>query len=259
VSSRDAARGIVFVERTHQFHGTEVTMLASLMVRILVAGDIRLYRDGVAQYLERDPRFEVVGTASDRASARQSADGLRPDIVVLDMAMDESLAAVWDIARLVPETRIVALTVPDSEHAVITCAEAGIAGYVSRNGSLSDLVDAIEAAARGECVIPPKMVASLIRRVSMLAADRAAETAAAELTGREREIVDLIAQGLSNKQIGARLRIELATVKNHVHNILEKLHVHRRSDAVARARRLAPSARFPFTDDARRLEPRDKI
>jgi DNA-binding NarL/FixJ family response regulator len=216
------------------------------MVRIVVVGDIRMYRDGVAAHLSRDARFSVVATAATRDEAGRCVEEHQPDVVVLDMALGGSLPTVWDVAHRAPSARIVALTVPDVEGAVLACVEAGIAGYVSRDGSLADLTAAIESAMRGECVLPPRIAASLVRRVSLLAADRVTEAAAAALTAREQEIVTLIAEGLSNKQIGARLHIELATVKNHVHNILDKLHVRTRADAVTRVHRLAPPHAFSF-------------
>jgi DNA-binding NarL/FixJ family response regulator len=207
------------------------------MIRIVVAGDIRLYRDGVVLHLQRDPRFSVAGVAGDHAELLRRAREARPTIVILDMAMAASLAAVRDLARELPETRVVALTVPEHERAVIACAEAGISGYVLRDGSLDDLTRTIESAAQGEAIVSPRMAASLLRRVTVLAADRAEPPAIEELTAREREIVGLIDEGLSNKQIAGRLNIELATVKNHVHRVLEKLHVNRRGEIGSRLRR----------------------
>lgn len=213
-------------------------------IRVLVAGDIRLYRDGVAAHLSANIRYAVVGTAADRDTARELAQSAAPDVAIVDMAMADGLAVVRDISRVAPNTRVVALTVPEVERAVIACVEAGISGYVTREGSLEDLVAVVESAARGEAMMSPKMVATMLRRVCALAADRSAEAARAELTLREVEIADLIKQGLSNKQIAARLTIELATVKNHVHNILEKLHVHRRAEVVAIVSRRARPALF---------------
>jgi len=213
------------------------------MMRIVVAGDIRLYRDGVALDLSREPAFSVVGAASDRSELMRCVREERPDIVVIDMAMSESLDAVRDLWREAPDARVVAITVPEHERAVIACAEAGIAGYVLREGSLDDLRQAIHSVARGEFIVSPKMAASLLRRVSALAADRAAPSPIEELTLREREIVGLIEDGLANKQIAARLNIELATVKNHVHRILEKLHVARRGEIASRLRHQHTSAK----------------
>ena len=212
-------------------------------MRIVVAGDIRLYRDGLVLHLAGEPELGVAGVAGDRDELMRRVREVRPAIVVLDMAMAESLEAVRDLWCEAPEVRVVAITVPELEHAVIACAEAGIAGYVPREGSLDDLKRTIESVARGESIVSPRMAASLLRRVSTLAADRAAPAPIDELTLREREIVRLIGDGLSNKQIAARLNIELATAKNHVHRILEKLHVTRRGEIASRLRR--QSAKVP--------------
>jgi DNA-binding NarL/FixJ family response regulator len=226
-----------------------------MAIRILVVGDVRIYRDGVVTHLRRNPRFLVVGTASDRARTCQLVLDERPDIVLIDIAMAESLEAVRGVLRAADAPRVVALTVPDVEKAVIACAEAGIAGYVHREGSLEDLVETVESVARGECIVSPRMAASLLRRVTALAADRASESLPTELTPREGEIVTLLDQGLSNKQIAARLQIEFATVKNHVHNILEKLHLHRRSEVAARLRRSSSGPSFAFGPEPSPGEP----
>ncbi|HEX7241600.1 MAG TPA: response regulator transcription factor, partial [Longimicrobiaceae bacterium] len=124
----------------------------------------------------------------------------------------------------------------ETEDVVLACAEAGVSGYVSRGASLDDLVGALRSVARGELVCSPHIAGSLFRRVAALSERREASPAAV-LTPREREILGLIDQGLSNKEISRRLRIELSTVKNHVHNLLEKLQVSRRGAAAACLRR----------------------
>ena len=230
-----------------------------MMMRVVVAGDIRLYRDGVVVHLASEPELSVVGVAGDRSELVQRVREERPGIVVLDMAMAESLEAVRDLWHEAPDVRVVAITVPELEHAVIACAEAGIAGYVVREGSLDDLRRTIDSVARGESIVSPKMAASLLRRVSALAADRATPLPMEELTLREREIVGLIEQGLANKQIAARLNIELATVKNHVHRILEKLHVTRRGEIASRLHHSGANAAPRFAveswPDVRRTPP----
>jgi DNA-binding NarL/FixJ family response regulator len=123
--------------------------------------------------------------------------------------------------------------VPETEHDVIPCAEAGVAACLPRETTLADLSATIERVAAGESNASPRVAAMLLRRIATLAERNSPE---ANLTAREEEILVLIDDGLSNKQIARRLSIELPTVKNHVHNILEKLHVHRRYEAAARMR-----------------------
>jgi DNA-binding NarL/FixJ family response regulator len=124
---------------------------------------------------------------------------------------------------------------PDSEESVLAFAEAGIAGYVPREGSVQDLVDAVERAVRGELQCSPQLAGAIIRRLAWRAA-AGSDFPRGPLTARETEIVRLIDQGLSNKEIAVRLGIEVATVKNHVHNLLEKLRVRRRAEAAAHIR-----------------------
>ena|SRR5438093_10151078 len=209
------------------------------MTRILVAASVRLYREGLAAILGRLDSIDLAGTAASRVETVEQIRVLAPEVVVLDTTMSGSVATVRAIVAAAPGTRIVAIAVPEQEEAVLACAEAGVAGFVTRDASIWDLVDVIESAARDEAICSPQVAASLLRRVATLAAEQAPVSAAERLTSREREIVRLIDDGLSNKQIAGELHIELPTVKNHVHNILEKLQVQRRSEAAARVRESA--------------------
>lgn len=217
------------------------------MIRVVIACDIRLYREGLALHLARHEELDVVRTACTADETYAVARELRPDVLLLDIAMHDSLEIVHELCRLVPDSKVVALTLPEVEGAVVACAEAGVAGFVMRDASLADLVDAICSAARGEACMSRRAAATLLHRVGVLAADRAAPSVRAELTAREREIVELIEQGMSNKAIAARLNVELATVKNHVHNILDKLQVRRRGEISALLRRpVTPPARLAW-------------
>jgi DNA-binding NarL/FixJ family response regulator len=131
----------------------------------------------------------------------------------------------------------VALSIVEEPDEVIAWAEAGISAYVSRDGSIDDVVGAITAAVSGELACTGRIAAALLRRVTVLSAENDADLPAARLTRREREIVALIDEGLANKEIATRLQIQVPTVKNHVHNVLEKLGVRRRSEAARRLRR----------------------
>jgi two-component system, NarL family, nitrate/nitrite response regulator NarL len=192
------------------------------MIRVVIACDIRLYREGLSIHLAREEHIGVVGLASTVEETLGAVRELAPDVLLLDMAMYDSLDSVRLVRAVAPETKVLALTLPEADGAVVACAEAGVAGFVMRDASLADLVDAICSAARGEACMSRRAAATLLKRVGALAADRASAPAHAELTAREREIVELIQQGLANKAIAARLHVELATVKNHVHNILER-------------------------------------
>lgn len=217
------------------------------MMRVLVAGEIAFYREGLASHLEQHTDATVVGTATCADDTIDQVERLRPDVVLLDMVMRDSLVTVQAIAARHPAVRVVALAVCDVERDVLACAEAGIAGYVPRDASLADLVRTIECAVRGECILSPRMAAGLLRRVATLASAHTDRTdRAVDLTAREVEIVHCIERGLSNKEIAGRLVIEVATVKNHVHNVLDKLQVRRRGEVARRMRldhRWLPTAR----------------
>jgi DNA-binding NarL/FixJ family response regulator len=211
------------------------------MIRVFIAADVRLYREGLAETLGRKEGLSIVGAQRCGPEALAHIAELLPDVVVLDVGMPQSYALAREIQRSAPRTSIVALGVGESAAQMLAYAEAGITGYLTHDTSLEDLIVVVESAARGEAICSPQLAGSLVRRLAALAADREPDPPEARLTSREREIVALIERDLSNKEIANSLGIEVATVKNHVHNLLEKLSVHRRSDAIrllSRARRV---------------------
>ena len=209
------------------------------MIRVLVASDVRLYREGLADSLRRGGRVEVVGTAADGGATIRCVLDRTPDIVLIDLAMGDWESAVRGVVESAPGTGVVVLGVHEIEDEVVACAEAGVAGYVTREASLEELVEVVESVSRGESLLAPRIGALLLRRVAEAAGRSRAPTGPGRLTPRELQVVGLIDEGLSNKQIAGRLSIELATVKNHVHSILEKLEVERRAEAAARVRQPA--------------------
>jgi two-component system nitrate/nitrite response regulator NarL len=200
------------------------------MIRVLIAADIRLYREGLAQLLAREDGIAIAGAVD---ASRPALSALRPalaDVIVLEVSATNHLLAVRDVRALAPGMSIVALGVADADADMVACAEMGATAYVTRDASLAELVAAVRSAARGEFVCSPRTAGTLVRRLAELAADRL-DPSLARLTRRECEIAALIHEGLSNKEIAVRLSIETATVKNHVHNLLEKLNVHHRTEA----------------------------
>ena len=212
------------------------------MTTVLIVCDIRLYREGLEQILCDHHQIRVVGTASSREEAIDFVRLYDPKIVLLDMAIGDSHSAVWQIVEAAPGTKVIALAIPEIESEVVPCAEAGIAGYVKREGSLDDLLRCIEAVAKGEFPCSPRIAGSLVRQVKALADARPPAGDFSRLTRREIRVLELVEQGLSNKDIARKLIIEVATVKNHVHNIFKKLQVHSRGEAAALLRR---SQAFP--------------
>jgi two-component system nitrate/nitrite response regulator NarL len=216
----------------------------SLPLGLLIVTPIKLYRDGIAHFLSSSQEVCVLGTADESTDTVRLARELMPDVVLLDMAMDDGRAMARAMRAAVPQATIVALAVPESEGYVVSCAEAGISAYVPRDGSLDELLGTILRAAEGEAVISPVIAGGLLRRIAALSSQREAppvpeERPAARLTAREAEVIALIDDGLSNQQIARRLCIEVPTVKNHVHSILDKLGASSRTEAAARARKVA--------------------
>lgn len=203
-----------------------------------MCAQIRVYREGLTLLLAGVDGIEVVAAVSDASTAAISTlRAARPTIALVDATGDEAELLLRRVAEGVPRVAVVALAIPEVASVVVACAEVGVAAYVTRESSLVEVVETLQRAARGEVVIAPHIGHALMERVHTLASSRAGEQARARLTRREREVIELIDSGLSNKQIALHLSIELATVKNHVHNILRKLGVDRRAEAAATLRR----------------------
>jgi DNA-binding NarL/FixJ family response regulator len=200
------------------------------VIRVLVAADIRLHREGLATLLRRDGRLRVTAAVPTCEPVRRSAD-----VVLVDTTAEDALEFVHRCVAA-DAGAIVAIGIPEAEERLLPFAEAGVLGFVEREATVDELVASVEAAARGEASCPPRVATTLLRRLNVLTAPPVEESDSTALTARERQIVELIAEGLSNKEIASKLYIEVATVKNHVHNILEKLQVTRRGEAAARMR-----------------------
>jgi two-component system, NarL family, nitrate/nitrite response regulator NarL len=205
--------------------------------RVLIVAESRLFREGLSFLLRGECHMEVVESTADGSAAPSQAAGVDPDVVLVDMSLDDAQTTLRSIVRAAPASKVVALGIAKGDDTVMACFESGAAGYLPPDGSLADLRDCLNAVSRGEMSCSPRIAAQLARRVATLAAELRTEQPPPPLTLREAEILQLIDEGLSNKEIARRLCIEVPTVKHHVHNILEKLNVTRRGEAAARARR----------------------
>jgi two-component system, NarL family, nitrate/nitrite response regulator NarL len=221
-------------------------------IDVIVIADVRLYQEGLANVLGGQEGLRVVATAASLGEAIEAYRRRVPQVAVLDLGMEEGLAAVRSLSVAAPGVRIVALSVVEEADEVIAWAEAGISAYVTRDGSIDQLVGAVTSAVRGELPCSGRIAAALLRRVTALASEPGGRPAHARLTRREREIVALIDEGLANKEIATRLQLQLPTVKNHVHNILEKLGARRRSEAAWRLRQGTRDPDLPLNP---RLDP----
>lgn len=202
--------------------------------RVLVVDDVELFRTGLAAALAREG-FEVAGEASDAEAAVSGAEEFQPDLVVLDILMPglSGLDVVEKIRAVSPQTRVVMLTGSESEEDLLECIRAGARGYLVKDGSFGDLARSLHDVAAGGAAISPRMAGKLLDVISQLLRHRDF-TAPRQptLTGREIEVLQHVARGMTSKTIGHVLFISENTVKNHVRNILDKLGLHSRNEAV---------------------------
>ena len=206
-------------------------------IRIFIADDNRLLREGLASMLAELEDIVVVGLASSGDQALDQIMQLIPDVALVDIGMPEKdgIEVAQTLHENLPAVKVIILGMPDLTDEIMACIEAGAAGYVLKESSFEYLLESIYSVQRGESFCSPRMAASLFSRIAELAGERIPKSSV-KLTAREVEIVNKIADGLSNKEIAAQLYIEEQTVKNHVHNILDKLQLHHRMEAVQYAR-----------------------
>ena len=220
---------------THEEEGNGVAAAAppgGAPIRLYILSPIRIYREGLAHVLSTRDGFALVDSSDAVEVAAPAVRRREVDVLLYDLRMPSGLLGLRRLADA-PELSVVALGVEESVEWVIACAEAGIAGYVTDSTSLDELVTRIEDAAHGDFHCPPHIAASLLRRLAAIGPFLGAPGARSRLTSRELEVAALLQEGLSNKQIATRLTIQLATAKNHVHSILEKLETPTRTDAAA--------------------------
>lgn len=202
-------------------------------IRVLVVEDIRLHRENLVASLANEHCIaDADGTAGgDEALGRLGQHSF--GVVLLSLASAVSWAVCRGLVAAANPARVIAYAVSGRDDEVVACAAAGISGYVLYDEPQAELMKAVVAVAHGDIWCPPRVAAALMRRMGpgVTTPDMLAGTG--RLTVREREILALIDDGLSNKEIARKLSIEVRTVKNHVHNLLEKLRVHRRGEAVA--------------------------
>jgi NarL family two-component system response regulator LiaR len=202
-------------------------------IRLLITDDHKVVRQGMRMVLELDPDLEVVGEASNGEEALRMARRLEPDVVLMDLLMPvmDGIEATRKIRRELPEVEVVALTSVLEDASVAGAIRAGAIGYLLKNTDADELRRALRAAAAGQVQLAPEAAARLMREV------RAPENPAA-LTGRETEVLQLLARGEADKQIARKLSIRESTVKSHVHSILSKLNVRSRTQAALYAVRV---------------------
>lgn len=206
--------------------------------RLFLLCDVRLYREGLVYSLERRNAFEILGASGVSDQSVLQITSLRPDAVILDMNHSHGFEVAKRLMANLAQLKIIAFGVREADHLILACAESGITAYVTPDSTEEDLINAVQHALRGELSCSPRIAGLLFQRIGALCAKPKSQIGRDALTDRENQILNLLCEGKSNKEIGRVLRISYATVKNHVHNILEKLEVHRRGEAAARLRML---------------------
>jgi two-component system NarL family response regulator len=208
-------------------------------IRVLVVDDHALFRRGLQMVLEQEPDIEVVGEASDGTEAVEVAAETLPDIVLRDVRRPkrggiDACTAIHDVA---PSTKIIMLTISDEEADLYDAIKAGAMGYLLKEISIEEVASAIRAVYGGQSLISPSMASKLLTEFASMVkkTDERQQVPAPRLTDREMEVLKLVAKGLNNRDIAKQLFISENTVKNHIRNILEKLQLHSRMEAVVYA------------------------
>jgi DNA-binding NarL/FixJ family response regulator len=213
------------------------------VIRVLVADDHALFRRGLEMVLESESDIEVVAEASNGKEALDLAVEHVPDLVLMDVRMpasggiDGGIEATHAIKDEVPNAKILMLTISDEEEDLYDAIKAGASGYLLKEISIEEVADAIRQVCKGQSLISPSMASKLLTEFAAMARkdEEKQQMPAPKLTDREMEVLQLVAQGLNNRDIAKELFISENTVKNHVRNILEKLHLHSRMEAVVYA------------------------
>jgi DNA-binding NarL/FixJ family response regulator len=206
-------------------------------IRVLVADDHRLFRDGLRALLHSAPDLELVGEAGDGEEVVAQAAVLQPDVILMDLQLPgiNGVEATRRILHSQPRVNVLVLTMFEDTDTVLAAMRAGARGYILKDTDEEALLRSVRAVASGEALFGPGVAERLMRYLAE-ATPSAERAAFPELTDREREVLWLLAQGLSNQEVAARMGISLKTARNHVSNILARLQVADRTEAIARAR-----------------------
>ena len=215
----------------------EVSDVGSDAIRVLICDDHALFRRGLIMVLESEEGIDVVAEAEDCEEAIEKAEEAAPDVVLMDVRMPRmsGIEATRAIADAVPTAKILMLTVSDEEEDLYEAVKAGATGYLLKEISIEEVANAIRAVVTGQSLISPSMASKLLSEFNNLAKQAQQKVLVPKLTERELQVLKLVAQGMSNREVAEELFISENTVKNHVRNILEKLHLHSRMEAVVYA------------------------
>ena len=203
-------------------------------IRVAVVDDQELFRRGLTMLLGVEDDIEVVGEAGDGVAATELAGSAVPDVILMDVRMPKrsGIEACVAIKEIAPTARIIMLTVSDEEADLYDAVKNGASGYLLKDSSIDEVAQAVRVVADGQSLISPSMAIKLLDEFKQMSRADRQQVPTPRLTERELEVLKLVAQGLNNREIAKRLFISENTVKNHVRNILEKLQLHSRMEAV---------------------------
>jgi len=209
----------------------------SKTISLVLIDDNRLLREGLAGLIRKQPDFKILAASGDIEEALRKVREAKPRVVLLDFSLEshDSLRVTTTVREEVPEARVIVMGLLPIQEDVAAFVRAGASGFIMKDASLDDFLRTIRAVADGADVLPPQLTGSLFGQITrqVMSRGRAPVLEVVRLTEREREVIDLLGEGLSNKEIAARLHVAIHTVKSHVHNVLEKLALHTRLEVAA--------------------------
>jgi len=206
-------------------------------ISLVLIDDNRLLREGLAGLIRKQPDFRILAASGDIEEALRKVREAKPRVVLLDFSLEshDSLRVTTTVRQEVPEARVIVMGLLPIQEDVAAFVRAGASGFIMKDASFDDFLKTIRAVADGAHVLPPELTGSLFGQIVRQAVSRARAPVleGVRLTERERQVIDLLGEGLSNKEMAARLHVAVHTVKSHVHNVLEKLALHTRLEVAA--------------------------
>ncbi len=217
--------------------GTVLTVSSAATISLVLIDDNRLLREGLALLMRKQPGFKVLAASADIDVALRAVHESKPTVVLLDFSLenDDALRVTGTVHQDVPEAKVIIMGLSTLQEDVADFITAGASGFIMKDATFEEFLTTIRTVAAGGEVLPPELTASLFSQIATLAVrKRKPKTLdSVGLTERERQVIDLIGEGMSNKEIAARLHIAVHTVKSHVHNVLEKLALRTRLEVAA--------------------------
>jgi DNA-binding NarL/FixJ family response regulator len=208
---------------------------------ILLIEDNRILRDGIKAMINTQPDMKVVAASGGNHDTLLQARTSKPQVIIIDLSLrnENGLRVVAHLSKEMPQTKVIGMGLIPSQQDIVDFVEAGASGFILKDATVEAVLETIRAVARGEKVLPPLLTGSLFSHVVTHALHKGGARLhdAVHMTKREREVIVLIAEGLSNKEIASRLNLSTFTVKSHIHNILEKMALHSRLEIAAHAHR----------------------